>query len=555
MRLSALFRGFNVSYEELSSILQRCTKSKSSNPAKQIHGMLITSGINENIMSLDAKLLGVYASCGNLRYAHQLFDKMPSPNVFALNWMISVMAFHGRPLEALWYFSLIQKMGNLPNKYTFSMVLKACVGLMDLTKGREVHAFINKMGFQSDVLVCNALVDMYCKCGKIQCARKLFDKMPERDVASWTSMISGYCNIGKLNESIMLFERMKMEGVEPNDFTWNAILAAYAQNGDRQGALELISQMKREGVTPDLVTWNALISGFARSSQPVEALRLFREMLVVARMRPNHVTLTGLLPVCGLMGSVQKGRELHGLIYRLALEVNVYVTSALIDMYSKCGSVKTARNVFEGFPIKSVALWNAMIGCVGKHGSVDDSLQLFERMQELGFWPNDVTLVCVLSACSHKGLVEKGMDIFWSMKDKYQVCPNKEHYACVVDLLCRAGKVEEAYEFIKRMPMRPTESIFGAFFNGCTMHERRDLARQIVNDLETDLKKPGTLVTLSNICAAEEEWLEVQNVRKLMKGCGVYKEPAFSLIDRSNGSIDFKLIEARETVDLGQGRG
>jgi len=146
------------------------------------------------------------------------------------------------------------------------------------------------------------------------------------------------------------------------------------------------------------------------------------------------------------------------------------------------------------------------------------------------------------------------MDIFWSMKDKYQVSPNKEHYACVVDLLCRAGKVDEAYELLKRMPMRPTESIIGAFFNGCTMHQRRDLARQMVKDLETDLIKPGTFVTLSNICAAEEKWREAQNVRKLMKGCRVYKEPGFSLVDRGNGSTDFKLIEARKMVDLGQRR-
>jgi len=249
---------------------------------------------------------------------------------------------------------------------------------MDVSKGRKVHALINKMGFQSDVLICNAFVDMYCKCPKTQYAFKLFDRVPNTDVASWTSMISGYCNVGKLNESIMLFEWMKMEGVEPNDFTWNAILVGHAQNGDRQRALELMSRMKREGLSPNVVTWNALISGLAHSTQPVEALKLFTEMLVVARIRPNHVTLTRLLPMCGLMGSAQKGRELHGLIYRLVLEVNVvYVTSALIDMYSKCGSVKAARKVFEGCPTKSIALWNAMIGCLGKHGSVDYSLQLF----------------------------------------------------------------------------------------------------------------------------------------------------------------------------------
>ncbi|XP_021771991.1 pentatricopeptide repeat-containing protein At5g15300-like [Chenopodium quinoa] len=537
MKLSALFRPYKLSYDELCSVLQRCTKSKSSNLAKQVHGMLIISGIDMSRMSLDAKILGVYASCGNLRYAHQLFDKMLNPNVFAFNWMISVMAFHGNCEEAIGYFSLMQKMGTLPNKYTLSFVLKACVGLLDLNKGMEVHAVMNKMGFECDVLVCNALVDMYCKCGKMQYARRVFDRILCKDVASWTSMISGYSNVGKLDEAIGLFEQMKLEGLEPNDFTWSALINGYAQSGDRDGALVLFSRMTREGLCCDLITWNALISGFSRSNQPFEALKLFRDMLV-AGIRPNYVTVTGLLPACGLMGSVQRGRELHGLIYRLSLDVNVYVASALIDMYSKSGSFKAARTVFEGTRVRNVALWNVIIGCLGKNGVVHESLRLFEEMQEQGFQPNEVTLVCVLSACSHGGLVEKAMEIFRSMKDIYQVEANKEHYACVVDLLCRAGDVEEAYELIKRMPMEATESIVGAFFNGCSVHGRKDLAEKMADDLlKVASKKPGALVTLSNIHAAGEEWQEVQNVRKLMKGKGVYKKPGFSLVDRGNSSL------------------
>ncbi|KNA15703.1 hypothetical protein SOVF_095840 [Spinacia oleracea] len=529
LNLSALFSSYKLSYDEVCSILQRCTKAKASYSAKKIHGMLIISGTDVSRMSLDAKILGVYASCGNLRYAHQLFDKMPNPNVFAFNWMISVMSFHGNYQEAIGYFSLMQKMGTLPNKYTLSFVLKSCVGLLDLNKGRGVHAVMNKMGFECDALVCNALVDMYCKCGNTQYARRLFDRMSSKDIASWTSMISGYCNTGKLNEAIALFEQMKLEGFEPNDFTWNAIITGYAQSGDRDGALELFSRMNREGLCCDLITWNALISGFSRSKHPFEALKLFREMLI-AGIRPNHVTVTGLLPVCGLIGSPQRGRELHGLICRLSLEVNVYVASALIDMYSKSGSVKAAKNVFEGTLVRNVALWNVIIGCLGKNGVVFESLRLFEEMQEQGFQPNEVTLVCVLSACSHGGLVEKAMEIFRSMKEKYQVEANKEHYACVVDLLSRAGEVEEAYELIKRMPMEATESIFGAFFNGCNIHGRRDLAEKMADSLlKAAWKKPGALVTLSNIHAAGEEWQGVQNVRKLMKGIGVYKKPGFSL--------------------------
>ncbi|KAL2942000.1 hypothetical protein RDABS01_030350 [Bienertia sinuspersici] len=454
---------------------------------------------------------------------------MPNPNVFAFNWMISVMAFHGYYQQALGYFSLMQKMGTLSNKYTFSVVLKACVGLLDLNKGKEVHAMINKMGFECDVLVCNALVDMYSKCGKMEFARRVFDRMPSKDIASWTSMISGYSNTGRLNEAVVLFEQMKLEGLEPNDFTWNALINGYAQSGDHDGALELFSRMNRQGLCCDLITWNALITGFARSNKPFEALKLFKEMLVVG-IKPNHVTVTGLLPVCGLTGSGRIGKELHALIYRLSLEVNVYVASSLIDMYSKTGSIEAAKNVFEAIHLRNIVLWNVMIGCYGKNGIVSDSLQLFEEMQNQGFQPNEVTLVSVLSACSHGGLVEKGKEIFRSMTEKYQVKANKEHYACVVDLLCRAGEVEEAYELIEKMPMEATESIIGAFYNGCRIHGRRDLAEKMaINLSKVGLKKPGALVTLSNIHAAGEEWQEVQNVRKLMKGKGVYKKPGLSL--------------------------
>lgn len=405
MKLSTLFRPYKLSYDELCSILQRSTKSKAPNLAKQIHGMLIITGTDASKMSLDAKILGVYASCGNLR--------------------------------------------------------------------------------------------------------------------------------------------MKLEGLEPNDFTWNAVITGYAQCGDRTGALELLSRMSREGLCCDLITWNALISGFSRSNQPFEALKIFREMLV-AGIRPNHVTVTGLLPVCGLMGSAQRGRELHGLIYRLSLEVNVYVASALIDMYSKTGNVKAAKNVFDGTHVRNVALYNVIIGCLGMNGLVTDSLQLFEDMQEQGFQPNEVTLVCVLSACSHGGLVEQAMKFFRSMKVKYQVEINREHYACVVDLLCRAGELEEAYELIRRMPVKASESIVGAFSNGCRIHGRRDLAEKMVDDLKkVALKKPGALVTLSNIHAAGEEWQEVQHVRKLMKAKGVYKKPGFSLIERKHATLNFEVIEGR----------
>ncbi|XP_021891219.1 pentatricopeptide repeat-containing protein At3g29230-like [Carica papaya] len=390
------------------------------------------------------------------------------------------------------------------------------------------------MGFESDVSMANSLIDMYCKCGDLLYAHKLFDRMPVRDVASWTSMICGYCNMGKIKESVVLFERMKVEGFEPNKFTWNAMIAGYASRGDSKSALLLFNRMRGEGLVPDLVTWNAMISGFAQSQKAAEALEMFRDMLF-SGIRPNQVTVTGLLPACGLTGAIHRGREIHGLIYRMSLDINAFIASALIDMYSKCGSMEAARNVFDLIPVKNIASWNAMIGCYGKHGMFDAAMELFERMKKEGIQPNQVTLASLLFTCSHSGEIEKGLRIFKSLQENYAVEVNKEHYGCVIDMLCRSGKMVEAYELVKEMPFRVTESIIGAFFHGCKIYGKRDLAKMMAEEiLGMDLKKPGGFVTLSNIYAADGDWNEVQNVRNVMKKKNVNKSPGLSLVEKRN---------------------
>ncbi|KAJ7969235.1 Pentatricopeptide repeat-containing protein [Quillaja saponaria] len=543
---------FQLCPESLALCLQKCVKGKSLRPGKQVHTILLTSGMNMNILSLNSRLVGMYASCGDMRSANYMLGKIQNPNVFALNWMILSSAFNGYYEDAIRYFSLMRELGHTGNKFTFSIVLKACVGLMDLNKGREVHAVIIKVDFQNFVSSANSLIDMYAKCGRISYARHIFDRMGDRDVASWTSMICGYCNVEKIGLALVLFERMKLERLEPNDFTWNVMMAAYARSGDSHQAFALLARSTRDGFVPDLVTWNALISGFTQSHKLMEAFKCFRDMLV-SGIQPNHVTLTVLLTACGLTGSVQRGREIHGFIYRNWLGNNVFVASALIDMYSKCGSLKEARSVFDWIPNKNIASWNAMIGCYGKWGMVDSSIKLFEKMKEKGIQANAVTFICVLSACSHSGLVEKGLEIFRSMRESYKIEISKEHYACVVDLLCRAGKMVEAYEFLRDMPIGVTESILGAFFNGCKIHGRRDLASMMVEDImRMKLIKPGGFVALSNIYAAEGEWEEVENIRNVMKDREVHKSPGFSWFEMKGG---FRSVEEEKENKFSSGAG
>ncbi|XP_061342683.1 pentatricopeptide repeat-containing protein At5g59600-like [Gastrolobium bilobum] len=520
--------------------LQKCLKTKALRPGMQVHAMLLTSGMNMNILSLSSKLVGMYASCADLKSARLLFQNIEQPNVFAFNWMVLGLAYNGYYDDALLYFRWMREIGHMGNKFTFSTVLKACVGLMDVNKGRQVHAMIFEMGFHNEVSVANALIDMYGKCGGLSHARRVFDRMPDRDVASWTSMISGFCNIGKIEQALVFFERMKLEGLEPNYFTWNAIISAYARSRDSNKAFAFIERMKKEGFVLDLVAWNALISGFVQNDLVREAFKLFQQMLL-SRIEPNQVTIAALLPACGSTGSIKGGREIHGFICRKGFDVNVFIASALIDMYSKCGSSKDARNVFDKIPCKNVASWNAMIDCYGKCGMVDSSMELFKKMYEEGLQPNEVTFTCILSACSHSGSVQKGLEIFISMKECYGIEISMQHYACVVDLLCRSGKTVEAYEFLKAMPIQVTESIAGAFLHACRVHGRRDLAKMMAEEImRMQFKGPGGFVTLSNIYAADGDWEEVGNVRKEMKERNVHKWPGSSWLEKQSEILEGK---------------
>ncbi|XP_044477062.1 pentatricopeptide repeat-containing protein At5g59600-like [Mangifera indica] len=545
-----VFSTNNLSLSYLDLLLRKCMKCKALRPGKQVHAHLLTkTGLN--IYDLDSKLVGMYTSCGDLTYARLVFDKIPEPTVFAFNWMVLGSTFNGNFHEAIGHFNLMRNLIGYCNKFTFSFVLKAFVGLLDLKKGKEVHALVNVMGLGSDVLVGNGLVDMYNKCGEVCCGRRIFDRIVCKDVVSWTSMICGYCNVGKIEQAVVLFERMKLEGLEPNEFTWNGMITGYARRGDSNGAYMFFSRMVREGLVPDLVTWNAIISGFAQSQRANEALKLFQEMLL-SGIKPNEVTISGLLPACGLMDSIQRGKGIHGLIYRMGLDYNVFIASALIDMYSKCGSVKDARRVFDLIRVKNVASWNAMIGCYGKQGMVDSAIELFERMQEEGMQLNDVTFTSVLSACSHGGSVAKGSQIFRSMKERYRVEINQQHYACVVDMLCRSGRILEAYELIRNMPVEITDSIAGAFFNGCQIHGSRDLAKMMAKDiLKMDMNKPGGFVSLSNIYAADGEWYEVENVRKVMKGKSIHKKPGFSWVQKQDQFAAEEIEKESNKLDLG----
>ncbi|CAN6453898.1 unnamed protein product [Victoria cruziana] len=519
--------------EHLPLLLKECTRLKALRQGKQIHAQILTTPTATDVEALDSKLVGMYACCGCVQHAGLVFERIKRPSVFAWNWMILGAAFHGECRDALRWFSMMQKADIFPNKYTFPSVLKAVIGVMDVQKGQQLHCIIISRGFEGVVSVTNALIDMYAKCVDLNSARQIFEKMPSRDVATWTIIVYGYAQAGLLHESGRLFCRMRREGAEPNEFTWNAMVAAHAGNGNCREALDFFNRMKKAGVAPDVVTWNAMIAGFSRNGMGDLALKLLNEMVNLG-LKPDAITTASVLPACGAMGMLRSGKQLHSVTYRHGLDRNIHVGTALIDMYAKCGRVSEARKVFDQLPTKTVACWNAMIGCYGKHGRVENSLFLFEQMLDARLEPSQVTFTSILSSCSHCGLVDEGLKIFRHMTDNYNIDIKAEHYACVIDLLCRSGKLTDAYELFVCMPMQVTESVVGAFLGGCRIHGRNDLAEKLVKEMVGKMgagKTASGFVTMSNIYAAAGKWEEVEDVRKVMKEKGVRKKPGWSWVE------------------------
>lgn len=343
-------------------------------------------------------------------------------------------------------------------------------------------------------------MDVYARGGDILSAKKLFDTMPEKNLVSSTAM-----------------------------------LTCYAKHGQIAAARELFDEFREK----DVVCWNVMIDGYTQHGFPNEALALFRRMLKT-KVRPNEVTAVAALSACGQIGALESGRWIHSYIENLGIKLNVQVGTALIDMYSKCGSLEDARLIFDKVNDKDVVAWNSMIVGYAMHGFTIDAIRLFNEMLRIGLKPTDITFIGILNACAHAGLVDEGWRFFNSMKDEHAIEPKVEHYGCMVNLLGRCGQVEEANKLIKNMKVQPDSVMWGTLLGACSLHGNIDLGEEIAEYLVSqNLANSGTYILLSNIYAAKGNWDGVAKVRTLMKDSGVQKEPGCSSIEVNNKVHEF----------------
>lgn len=490
--------------------------------------------------------------------------------------MIRGYAFNG-PLEksVTLYGELLQS-GLKPHNFTYPFVLNSCADLGWFWAGKKVQCRILKTGFSlhcsvsdalfnlyvkfsdfsgldgvtdgkvSDarkvfdemrvrtILVWNRMISGYMSAGDVDGARKLFDTMEDQDIVSWNTMISGYIKLGEVVKARELFERMPEKSV----VSWTSMIGAYAKAGDLVTARMFFNKMPQRNV----VSWNSMVSSYVQCGDFQKALNLFSQMLSEG-ITPDGYTFVSVLSACSHLGDLEFGKWIHYMIENFS-QLGVIVATALIEMYAKCGDINRAFILFIKIGMKDVFCWNVMLKSLALHGKAQDAIKLFSLMQKEGLKPNAFTFLGALFACSHGGMVEEGQIIFDSMEKKYGISPTIEHFGCVIDLLSRNGRLEEALHLVDKMPFEPDVAMWGALLGGCKLKSDFKRAGEIVERVrKLRSNEAGIHVSLSNMYASVEHWQEALNAREKMEEENILKKSGqSSVIYAPNGSSDLFVI-------------
>ncbi|KAK9945132.1 hypothetical protein M0R45_010662 [Rubus argutus] len=497
-----------------SSIVDRIKKCCSLTELERLCASMIkTSAIQDSFFT--NQLITACSSLSRIDYAVLAFAQMGNPNAFVYNAMIRGFVHCGHPIQALNFYINMLRDRVFPTSYTFPSLIKACSSLSVLGLGEAVHGHIWKNGFDSHVFVQTALVDLYSKLGRISESRKVFDEMPERDAFAWTTMVSSHARVGDMSSARMLFDEM----TERNTATWNTMIDGYARLGNVESAEMLFKQMPAR----DIISWTTMITCYSQNKKFGEALGVFNDMRMNG-VSPDAVTMATVVSACAHLGALDLGKEIHFYVMQHGFDLDVYIGSALIDMYAKCGTLDKSLVVFFKLRDRNLFCWNSAIEGLAVHGYAKEALSMFSKMEREKIKPNGITFISVLSACTHAGFVEEGRRRFLSMTKDYSISPAVEHYGCMVDLLSRAGLLEDALELIKSMKLKPNSVIWGALLGGCKLHRNMEIAKVSVNELMVlEPDNSGYYNLIVNMYAEVNRWGEVADVRAFMKQLGVEK--------------------------------
>ncbi|XP_030539459.1 pentatricopeptide repeat-containing protein At5g15300-like [Rhodamnia argentea] len=519
-----------------SSLWRNCTDLQK---LKQIQASLVVRGFNSNRAALrELVFAGAIVVSGTIGYALRIFAQIAEPDLFMWNTVIRGAAQSLNPSSAVRLYSQMESRLVKPDDFTFPVVLKACTRLSCVKMGFGIHGRIIKFGFETNTFVRNALIYFHGNCGELGIARYYFEGSAERDVVTWSALTAGYARRGELRIARQLFDEMPVKDL----VSWNVMITGYAKRGEIDSARKLFDQAPER----DVVTWNAMIAGHVLCGRNEQALEMFEEMRRVGE-KPDEVTMLSLLSACADMGDLEAGQKMHHSLSKLCLGyLGVLLENALIDMYAKCGSIERAFAVFKAMRERDISSWNSIIGGLAFHGHAEKSIDLFREMQRLEIKPNEITMVGVLVACSHAGKVEEGRRYFDMMRDRYGIEPNTRHCGCKVDMLGRAGRLDEAFEFIQSMEIAPNAIIWRTLLGACRVHGDVELGR-LANEKLLSMRhdQSGDYVLLSNLYALKGEWDGAEKVRKSMGDRGVRKEAGYSLTEGDGEALMYYLFDSK----------
>ncbi|CAJ2674743.1 unnamed protein product [Trifolium pratense] len=517
----------------LASVLPVCARMKRLCLGKVLHGYIVRRGLFSNGFVVNA-LVDMYRRCGDMKSAFEMFSKYVRKCAASYNTMIVDYSEHGNIIKAKELFDQMEQEGEErnriswncmisgyvnnfmlnealilfrdllingiePDSFTLGSVLTGCADMASIRRGKEIHSIAIVKGLQSNSFVGGALVEMYCKCNDIIAAQMAFDEISERDTSTWNALISGYARSNQIEKIRELLERMKRDGFEPNVYTWNSILAGLVENKQYDPAMQLFNEMQ------------------------------------VSNLRPDIYTVGIILAACSKLATIHRGKQVHAYSVRAGYDSDVHIGATLVDMYAKCGGIKHCYQVYNKISNPNLVCHNAMLTAYAMHGHGEKGIAIFRRMLADKVRPDHITFLSVLSSCVHAGSIEIGYECFYLMK-KFNITPTLKHYTCMVDLLSRAGKLDEAFQLIKNMPMEADSVTWSALLGGCFIHKEVSLGEIAAEKLiELEPGNTGNYVMLANLYASAGRWHDLAKIRELMNDRGMQKSPGCSWIEDRDG--------------------
>lgn len=536
-----------------ASLIKACNKAQAFLEGKSVHGHVIRLGLHYNVNILNSLVCFYLGSVNFFSYAAVLFDSVAGKSVVTVNCMIAGHVKRGNLDVGLSLFVRILRgcLGShvKPNYVSFLILIAGCVEFGGQKNGNALHCCCLKMGFGSNVEICNVLIDFYAKFGYIFDAASVFRGSPQKDLISWNTMIWGYANNGDSVGALTLFKELRGTNIGVDRVSFSCLISSCADQKDLNSGTMMHALAKAVGIECDISvgtalvnmyakcrklacakklfddlpkqnieSWNTMMHAYVENGLAMEALKLF-DQIKCRNLELDEVTALGLIMACRDLGELSHGIYIHSFLQsRDLLRENTCLGNALIDMYAKCGSMTQARAVFDCMTKKDVITWTSLISGYAINGEGVKSLDTFKRMCAPKIAPNFVTFIGVLSACDHTGLVRDGRKLYGIMQDVYGIEPQIEHYGCVINMLARAGRIDEAQKFIGEIALEPNALVWRMLINACSAYGNISLGLNLVSGITepNTSHDSGDCVISSNIFAVAGRWDDVISQRNLM---------------------------------------